>query len=134
MNLPNLSAINEEAWKLYHAHFDNIPGGASQRLYHQECIKANSIRDAYLKRHLVHLFERQSNRGRYMAYRLVGTNHIFLIQRNRGRKDIRSGLLATDETLSQHWMNWQYMGDMSGVGGLFLSGLKRLYGQEAPNV
>jgi len=127
-----LAAIDDGGWERYRAISDDTPGGASQRLYRQWCTRANHARDNHLKKNLAHLFDRLPNQGQYMAYRLTKTNRIFLIRRNRGRKDIRYGFLTTTEGLGQHWMNWRALGDLSGVGGLFLSGLRKLLGEVIP--
>ena len=130
MNIPNLPAISEEGYRRYHARYNAIPENADRKRRRQGAIEANRALDTYLQRQLEHLFGKLPDQGRYLAYRLIDTDHIFLIQRNRGRKDIRYGFLATNETLDEHWMYWNSMGDLSGVGGLFFWGLVKLYSIE----
>lgn len=127
MEIPNLSAICEQGYKRYQAVYDEIPDDAEWKQHRQGAIAANRALDTHCRKQLESLFEKLPNQGRYLAYRLIGTDHIFLIRRTRGRKDIRYGFLASDATLGEHWMQWDDLGDMSGIGGLFLWGLAKLY-------
>ena len=120
MNIPNLDSIAAAAWKRYHTRYNTQKEGRTA------AIAANRAYDNYLKQELQHLFERLSRGGKNMYYRLTGTDYVFVIRRNRGRKDTREGWVTTTKHVDTHWMQWDYLGDMSGIGGLFHSGLAKI--------
>jgi len=92
---PDLHPIWNEGHRRSHAIFDALPQ-TTPKERRQASVLSLRAYDKYVKKQLGHLFQRLPGKTRYLDYRLTGTEHIFRIDRNRGRKDIRNAWIVTD--------------------------------------